>query len=152
VNADASILLSNIRVDNGHVEGSWVVNSGGDDDFVGFVFGYQDAGHYYLFDWKEFTQNGAVIGNAIQGMSVKVVSANSPLLEPDLWPTIGNGSRVRTLFHNSVQWQPFQPYSFALDFQPGHFVITVKQGSTVLATIPIDDDTYTGGLFGFYND
>ena len=42
VNADASILFSDFALTNDHIEGTWRVDTAGDDDFMGFVFGYQD--------------------------------------------------------------------------------------------------------------
>jgi hypothetical protein len=85
----------------------------------GSSFGYQDRTHFYLFDWKQNAQNDPLGGFADRGMSVKVVSADSELRENDLWPTAGNGTRVRTLYHNNLTWAHFQPYDFTLDFTPG---------------------------------
>ena len=146
VNADASILLSNFSSLNDRIEGTWrVTDAGGDDDFIGFVFGYQDSQHFYLFDWKQVTQDAA-----LQGMSVKVVNAPSPVTS-ELWSTAGNGDRVRTIYHNSIPWAVAIDYRFELEFHAGAFTITVRQGNTVLASVALFDDTYTSGGFGFYN-
>ena len=153
--ADASILLSDFKLTDDHIEGTWQVNAYDDDDLIGFVFGYQETSHYYLFDWKQ-TDQGEVgsssgIGLAQKGMTVKVVNASSALKDRDLWNTAGTTNRVTPLFHNAIPWADVTAYQFSLDFHPGHFTITVSKGTTVLATIPIDDATYTGGKFGFYN-
>ncbi|HEU4768602.1 MAG TPA: RHS repeat-associated core domain-containing protein [Pyrinomonadaceae bacterium] len=150
VNADAAILLSDFNFTTGQMDGTWRVNTTNDDDFIGFVFGYQNSEHFYLFDWKKVDQNDP-LGFAERGMSVKVVNASSPLTGTDFWPSAGNGTRVRTLFHNTVPWVSFTDYAFTLRFQPGEIKITVKQGATVLADITVNDSTYTNGLFGFYN-
>ncbi len=150
VNADAAILLSDFNLTTGQMDGSWRVNTTSDDDFIGFVFGYQNSEHFYLFDWKKADQNDP-LGFAERGMSVKVVNAPTTLTGTDFWPTNGNGTRVRTLFHNTVPWVSFTDYQFTLRFQPGEIKITVKQGATVLADITVNDSTYTNGLFGFYN-
>src|SRR5262245_3025287 len=55
VNADASILKGG-SVANSQIQGSWRVDTSADDDFMGFVFGYQNRGQYYLFDWKQSDQ------------------------------------------------------------------------------------------------
>ncbi len=147
VNADASIFLSDFDLTNGQMEGTLRVDTVSDDDFIGFVFGFQDQGHFYLFDWKQFDQSGADMG-----MSVKVVSADTPLTGADLWPTAGNAGRVTTIYHNSIPWADFTDYQFILEFHPGEFTITVKQGDTILGEpINLLDDTYTSGGFGFYN-
>ena len=150
VNADASILVGDFNLANDQMEGTWRVNSNQDDDFVGFVFGYQDAQHYYLFDWKKLNQDDP-LGMAERGMSVKVVNADSPTIAADLWPTAGNANRVRTLFHNNIPWEEFTDYKFTLEFHPGMFTITVKRGDVVLEAVTLVDNTYRSGRFGFYN-
>lgn len=147
LNANASILLSDFDLVSDRIDGTWKVDGDvWDDDFMGFVFGYQDAEHFYLFDWKQRDQGGGE-----QGMSVKLISADTPLTEADLLPTAGNGDRVQTLFHNTIPWEEFVEYQFTLDFTPGEFTITVEEGDSILLSETIQDDTYTSGQFGFYN-
>ena len=156
-NANASILLGDLDVANTSIEGTWSVRDTGaaggtvDDDFIGFVFGYQDAGHFYLFDWRRAFGAIPTGASANAGMSIKVVSADSPLDSVDLWNEDGSAGRVTTLFRNSVPWENFTDYQFSLDFRPGQFTIIVREGETVLESITISDDTYLDGAFGFYN-
>jgi RHS repeat-associated protein len=145
INADPSALLSDFNLSNAQMEGTWKVNTTNDDDYIGFVFGYQDSGHFYLFDWKQGNQDVAGLG-----MSLKVVSADSELTGLDFWPTAGN-ARVRPLYHNTVRWVDGVQYQFTLQFHPGEIRIIVKQGATVLADFTVKDSTYTNGKFGFYN-
>lgn len=145
INADPSILVSDFNLSNAQMEGTWRVNTSSDDDYIGFVFGYQNSGHFYLFDWKQTNQDAAA-----RGMSLKVVSADTPLTDSDFWPTAGN-TRVRPLYHNTVGWADFTDYQFTLQFYPGEIRIVVKQGATVLADFTVNDSTYTNGRFGFYN-
>ena len=151
VNADASILLSDFDAGSKIIDGTWRVNTSFDDDFMGFVFGYQDRGNFYLFDWKQGDQN-ARIGFAERGMSLKVVN-KSPGADPtgsDLWPTSGS-SDVTVLRHNTIAWDEFIDYQFTLNFTPGTFRVTVKEENTVLEDWIVNDNTYTSGNFGFYN-
>lgn len=157
VNGDPSIFLSDFNVTDDQVQGNWQVNpSDGDIDYMGFVFGYQDPQHFYLFDWKA-GNNGFPSGGIGAGMTVKVVNAatpassTSPLDYSDLGPPQGNPGRVTPLYNNSIPWQHGVSYQFTLDFHPGTFTITVKQGSAVLASVTLHDSTYAGGKFGFYN-
>ena len=145
VNASPSILFSDFNLSNAQMEGTWRVNTSSDDDYIGFVFGYQNSEHFYLFDWKQGTQDVAA-----RGMSLKVVSADSPLTSGDFWPTAGT-TRVRPLYHNSIGWAEFTDYQFTLQFHPGEIRIVVKRGTTVLADFTVHDSTYTNGRFGFYN-
>ena len=153
VNANASIYLTNVTLNNERIEGTWQVadtDAGGDDDFIGFVFGYQDKQHFYLFDWKKVDQNYGG-GFAQAGMTVKVVDADSRLSIYDLWNTSGSAGRVRTLFHNTIPWENFTDYRFALDFRPGQFTITVRREGEILDSVTLTDSTYQTGEFGFYN-
>ena len=151
VNADASILLSDFDATNTVINGSWEVPTNSDDDFMGFVFGYQNRGQYYLFDWKQGDQADP-LGFAERGMSIKIVNVPGAA-DPggsDLWPTAGS-SRVTSLFHNQIPWNDSTLYHFHLDFRPGRFKIEVKQGSTTLFSETIIDNTFQSGKFGFYN-
>jgi hypothetical protein len=167
VNSDASIFLSDFDATDLAIEGVWRMNSsGGDDDFVGFVFGYQDANHYYLFDWKGATQasGGA---NALAGMSLKVVDFEPPLVleagsyateYQEFWATTGT-TNVRPVvqdgqaLHNDVPWAFNQDYRFFLEFHPGSFKITIEDAEgTELESWSVTDATYTAGGFGFFNN
>ncbi len=153
-NADASILLSNVPLLDQRIQGHWKAGQSNDDDFMGFVFGYQDSQHYYLFDWKRADQQDhqrKPLGFAERGMSIKVVDANTLPTEFDLWPTIGSPGRVTTLYHNKIPYEINKQYTFDLEFHAGHFQVVISDGGTVLDTIAINDDTYANGQFGFYN-
>jgi RHS repeat-associated protein len=146
LNSDPSILLSDFTLANQAIEGTWRVDVDDDDDWVGFVFGYQDAQHYYIFDWKQGDQEPN-----LGGMSIRVVNANTPLIPQDFSNNNVDGNRVRLLYRNSLSWQPFVDYLYRLEFYPGQFRITVKQGNTILESVTLNDSTYSSGKFGFYN-
>jgi hypothetical protein len=151
VNAVPSILLSHFSLTNSFIDGSWKAGNDGDDDFMGFVFGYQDRGHFYLFDWKQGNQDTALIGMSIK--SVHIPGGADPNYTPDqdLWATNANPARVSLLKHNSIGWVDNVLYNFHLEFHAGQFTIEVKQGATVLESWTVNDNTYTSGKFGFYN-
>ncbi len=141
----------NFTLANERVEGTFKVvqTTGVDDDHIGFVFGYQDSRHYYLFDWKKADQNDP-LGFAEKGMSVKVVRANRAVTAADLWPTTGNGSRVRNIYHNQIPWADTTLYSYTFAHRPGEIEITIREGNSVLASFTVQDSTYLSGKFGFY--
>ncbi|HYG09275.1 MAG TPA: putative Ig domain-containing protein, partial [Pyrinomonadaceae bacterium] len=149
-NSDPAMLLSDFNLSNGEMEGTWRVDTSSDDDLMGFVFGYQNSGQFYLFDWKQSDQPDG-LGFAERGMSLKVFNAPTPPDGADFWPTAGNGARVRTLYHNTIPWNDHTEYGFTLQFRPGQIKIVVKQGDTVLADFTVNDTTYADGRFGFYN-
>ncbi|MEM9410078.1 MAG: putative Ig domain-containing protein, partial [Planctomycetota bacterium] len=151
VNAFPSILLSDFEVENEVIEGGFRVD-GGDDDFVGFVFGFQNINQFYLFDWKQANQN-----QARRGMSVKVVDVAPPYLSDEFWDANGNGDRVSVIFDNDLAWQNGVDYRYRLEFQSGEFRIQVFEidaesgDASQIADIFLQDDTYSSGRFGFYN-
>ena len=151
VNSDASIYLSDFDAAGQEIRGTWRVETGSDDDFMGFVFGYQDRGHYYLFDWKQNTQSfGGHV--AEEGMSLKIVSMPAgvdPTLD-DFWPTAGSPN-VTVPLHNTIPWVDFVDYEFVLNWVPGMIEITVLEAGVVLESWQLADSTYTDGSFGFYN-
>lgn len=151
VNADASIFLSDFNALNMVIQGSWRVTTTDDDDFMGFVFGYQGRGSYYLFDWKQADQPDP-LGFAQRGMSVKVVHTpgNADPTGSDLWPTAGSAN-VNVLYHNTIPWVDNTLYDFNLEYHAGQFTLEVRQGVTTLLSETINDNTYPSGQFGFYN-
>jgi len=151
VNSDASIFLSEFDAIGQEIRGTWRVETGSDDDFMGFVFGYQGRGQYYLFDWKQSSQTfGGDFAEV--GMSLKIVDmpAGSDPTQDDLWPTIGNAN-VTVPLHNTIPWVDFVDYEFVLNWVPGTIQITVLEAGQVLENWTLADSTYTSGAFGFYN-
>lgn len=162
-NADPSIFVSDGDIQHVGISGTWMMKSSSDDDLVGFVFGYQNPGQFYLFDWKARRQDDAAVGTAMKGMAVKIVNtpyrgAASGNLEPgqpfdgrDLWDT--NGTEKVTLLHYQPTegWECDKTYSFRLDFSPNKFRIVVKDGKRVLFDKTMRHSTFIKGKFGFYN-
>ena len=155
VDCDPSIYVSDVPTGQERIVGD-IKTLGADDDFIGFVFGYQDASHFYVFDWKGGSQVHENLF-AEKGMSLKVVDAATPLTIQDLWPTAGNGSRVRTLYHNTIAWSNAYSYRFVLDYRPGQITVTVfemRQPGVLyntLTSFTVSDSRYPSGRFGFYN-
>lgn len=163
IDGDPSILVSDQDLERGSFSGTWLAGPN-DDDFVGFVFGYQNPGKFYLFDWKGGPQRDGAMGLARQGMCLKIaeapydgptsgnLEAAKPFAGKDLWQTEGVEGRVRLLDYEATErWQPGKPYRFQLDFRPGEFRIAVKDGQRVIYDKTFQDSTYRGGKFGFYN-
>jgi hypothetical protein len=149
VNADPSIFLSDFDVVNTELRGR--IGSGSAPDFMGFVFGYQDRGHFYLFDWKKVTASYQNFGVANAGMSIRkvhVVGAGDPT-GPDLWGS-ADTPNITTLFDNTIPWVNGVDYDIRLRFRPGDFEVTVFDGATVMVQWSSQDTTYLSGKFGYY--
>lgn len=151
-NADPAVLLSPFPLATDLIQGSFQVATDFDDDFIGFVFGYQDAGHFYLFDWKQGSQTWfGTDYYADAGMSVKRICSEVPLGFEDLFVTTNAQDRVRLLHHNRIPWQDRTEYRFSLKYEPGRFLLSIREGSNLLSEISLEDTNYVGGRFGFYN-
>ncbi|MBQ9370568.1 MAG: fibro-slime domain-containing protein [Thermoguttaceae bacterium] len=148
-NANPSILLSDFKVLNQEISGTWKTTDG-DDDFMGFVFGYQDSGHFYLFDWKGADQSWRDWGVAEKGMSVKCVSTDDEITGREFWNS-ENNDYITTIYHNSIGWRSNVEYTFNLVFRSGEFTIIVSQNDEILDAITLNDHSYCDGYFGFYN-
>tara|TARA_R110001583_G_scaffold7136_6_gene35499 strand:- start:5628 stop:6470 length:843 start_codon:yes stop_codon:yes gene_type:complete len=156
VNADPSVYLNNLNQTSYSMDGSWQ-SAGGDDDFIGFVFGYQNDHQYYVMDWKASGQNaGTEYGTALEGFRILKVDASSraSLVLKDFWESgTSNSTVLASNLSTSNGWVANKSYDFHLDFltTPGDISILVKDGSTTLWDVTINDLTYSSGQFGFYN-
>jgi hypothetical protein len=154
VNADPSAYLNNLNQTNYTIQGSWKVTTGSDDDFMGFVFGYQSSSKFYLFDWKQLPQN-SYSAIASEGFSIKKISADSEagLSLADFWSSTNttNMSLLASSYGSDKGWADNTSYDFFLDFQPGAFNVIVKNGETILWDVTVNDSSFQYGQFGFYN-
>lgn len=160
INADPSFYLNNLNQTKFSMDGSWKAGSDGDDDYMGFVFGYQNSSQFYLFDWKQGTQN-YVGTTAAEGMTIKKFlgptgNGLNDLSLDELWENEVDYLDMEVLAknHGSTKgWVDNKTYDFHLDFNQvaGEFSIIVKDGPSELWNITVVDNTYTDGQFGFYN-
>ncbi len=146
VNRGATALISDFDTDRTRLEGQWIVETSSDDDFMGFVFGFQNPYQFYVFSWKQNSQ-----GTALRGMEVKVYNLNPDGSEgkPQLWNS--NPENGLVLYRNDMPWRDFTLYDFSLEIGDGVFTITVHEGSQLLDAFTVADGTFLNGKFGFYN-
>lgn len=161
INADPSFFLNNLNQTQFSMDGSWrVLERGGDDDYMGFVFGYQNSANFYLFDWKQGSQ-GYVGTTAAEGMTVKKFTGATgdglvDLGLDEMWENqvdFGDMDVLATNHGSTKGWADNTVYDFHLDFNvvSGQFTIVVKEGASELWNVTVNDNTFTGGQFGFYN-
>jgi hypothetical protein len=161
INADPSFYLNNLNQTDYSMDGSWqVLETGGDDDYMGFVFGYQNSSNFYLFDWKQGTQSyeGTM---ANEGMTIKKMTGQTgnglnDLSLAEFWENELDYGDMDILAQNQSEtkgWADNILYDFHLDFNlnPGEIHIVVTHDSTTLWDITVIDSTFTSGQFGFYN-
>jgi hypothetical protein len=162
VNADPSFYLNNVNQTQYSIDGTWqVLESGGDDDYMGFVFGYQNSSNFYLFDWKQGTQ-GYVGRTAAEGMAIKRFTGATgnglvDLSLEEFWEnqtSFGDMTVLATNQSSSKGWVDNKLYNFHLDFNlnPGEIHVVVMDGAVTLWDTTVNDSTFGGGEFGFFNN
>jgi hypothetical protein len=160
INADPSFYLNNLNQTSYTMDGTWKVETSSDDDYMGFVFGYQNSSNFYLFDWKQGTQS-YVGTTANEGMTIKKMTGATgdglvDLSLAEFWENttdFGDMDVLATNHGSDKGWLDNREYTFHLDFNlnPGEFHINIKDGETELWDVVVTDSTFTSGQFGFYN-
>jgi hypothetical protein len=147
-----SAYLKNAVLENYVARGKISVATTSDDDMFGFVFGWQDAQHFYLLDWKQSDQDAPPCGFAPAGVALKLVTSDSPLdLCIDFWAGTGSDKVTPLVPPTAPGWLDNTVYDFELVVRPGDIHLTISSMDVVVVDLQSDDTTYTRGLFGFYN-
>ncbi|MEQ9643115.1 MAG: PEP-CTERM sorting domain-containing protein [Alphaproteobacteria bacterium] len=154
LNSAPTIFHSGQNSQNTALAGTIEVQTTGDDDFFGFVLGYQDGelfsdtADYILVDWKQNDQGAADAGLAISrvtgdaGTGVGGLSTGA-----DLWTKTGvveELARGATL--GDTGWADNTEYNFEISFTASNIQVFVD------GVMQFDlDGTFGNGAFGFYN-
>jgi len=135
------------------LSGEITVTSTGDDDFIGFVLGFNDgdllnpSADYMLIDWKQGNQvwSGAS-GDA--GLSISRVNGDlGTAYTTDAWGHTGKVTELQRATNlGSTGWLDNTTYSFDLIFTASLIQVKVD-GVTELSLA----GTFNNGSFGFYN-
>ena len=160
VNGDPSFYLNNINQTKYSMDGSWQVRTTSDDDYMGFVFGYQNSSNFYLFDWKQGNQSYLGTYGA-EGMTIKKMTGGTgdgltDLSLAEFWENTadyGDMTVLATKHSSTMGWADNVLYDFHLDFNqnPGELHVLVSREGTTLWDTTVIDTTFSSGQFGFYN-
>lgn len=133
------------------LSGKIKVETTSDDDYIGFVLGYQpgDAAasstDFILIDWKQGNQ-GSYGCTAFAGLSISHVSGGLPEAAASWCHTGTTTELARALNLGSTGWADNTEYAFDLIFTASNiqvFVNGVKELDVV--------GSFADGAFGFYN-
>ena len=142
------------------LRGTIRVETSSDDDFIGFILGYQDAefnstsADFWLIDWKQgdqsLAQNLAVDGLALSHVTGDVANT---LSANDFWEHTGTVNEVqRGLSLGSTGWVDNTEYDFDLSFTDSLIEVKVNGTTELSYTSALNGgNPFTDGAFGFYN-
>lgn len=157
INGQPTVFFDATANDQGKsLAGTIEVQTTSDDDFVGFVLGYQDGefnstmADFWLIDWKQGDQSGAFEGLALSHVSGDI--ANGGNADPTLWEHTGTVSEVQRATNlGSTGWSDNTVYSFELVFTEDLIQVLVNGVQELSYSSATHGSQFTDGAFGFYN-
>jgi len=140
INGDPTYFVSSADYSNTTFNGSFGVETTGDDDFIGFIFGATDSNNFFLFDWKQADQWGAS-----EGFTLSQVSGT----DVDFWNHTGSDITVLETDYGSTKgWADNTVYDFTLDYTTTSITIAID-GANIFSLSGMSNNP--DGKFGFYN-
>ncbi|KAG7301287.1 hypothetical protein JYU34_014209 [Plutella xylostella] len=143
-------------------EGTLFVDTLIDDDYVGFIFGYQSNKRFYSVMWKKNTQTywqmtpfRAVAEPGIQLKLVNSKTGPGKILRNSLWNTETTNDQVTLLWKDprNVGWREKTAYRWRLLHRPkiGLIRLRIYEGNRLVADSGnIYDGTIKGGRLGVF--
>ncbi len=149
-NANPAVFHNGLNSQGFRLSGTVEVQTMSDDDFMGFVLGYNNgditngAADYLLIDWKQGDQT-AFGANALEGLAISQV--NGALTNTDAWGHIGNVTELqRATNFGSTGWADNTSYQFEIVFTPSLVEFYIN-GVLELSI----SGAFNNGSFGFYS-
>ncbi|XP_058820775.1 cartilage oligomeric matrix protein isoform X2 [Topomyia yanbarensis] len=143
-------------------EGTFFIDTEIDDDYVGFIFSYQDNHKFYAVMWKKniqtYWQATPFRASAEPGIQLKLIDSNTgpgQMLRNSLWHTGDTKDQVKLLWKDprNVGWKERTAYRWLLLHRPkiGLIRLRVFDGETMVADSGnIYDSTLKGGRLGVF--
>jgi len=151
VNDEPTFFVSPDTFENVTIRGSFFVD-GGDDDYIGFVFGYlrpdsaEEYFDFYLLDWKGATQSGAQEGFTLSKVLGYVNVGSGTNTSHPYWDHMDTTQTIIGTYYGDYGWTRNIVYDFELIHEPNRVRITID--TTLIFDISGD---FRPGRFGFYN-
>jgi hypothetical protein len=159
VNGNPTFFVSDTDEINTTLRGRIKVETTGDDDFIGFVMGFNaptTTGNdmdYWLFDWKQGTQGSGGF-TAFEGFAFSRVQGTITNYIPGFWGRTDSAGfdNLATNYGAGLGWADNVEYDFTILYQDNRVKIDIAGGAFGAGTTVFDlAGTFGNGRFGFYN-
>uniref|UniRef100_A0A2P2I1C0 Cartilage oligomeric matrix protein-like n=1 Tax=Hirondellea gigas TaxID=1518452 RepID=A0A2P2I1C0_9CRUS len=162
MNSDPGLAVGFHKFGGVDFEGTFFVDTDIDDDYVGFIFSYQNNAHFYTVMWKKNTQTywQATPFRAVAepGIQLKLVQSNSgpgQMMRNSLWHTGDTVGQVKLLWKDprNVGWKEKTAYRWLLLHRPNIGLIRLRifEGEKMVADSGnIYDNALKGGRLGVF--
>lgn len=153
VNGVPTVYYSDYMAFGNQLSGTIQVTAGGDDDFVGFVVGFNPGdlagpSDFILIDWKQGTQPYGSYGTGQEGLAISRVT-NGLQDNAGAWShdaSFGVTELARGATLGSTGWDTFTEYSFDIAYTSSNMKVWVDD------VLQFDiSGSFSDGRFGFYN-
>lgn len=162
MNSDPGLAVGFHRFGGVDFEGTFFVDTEIDDDYVGFIFSYQDNNQFYTVMWKKNTQTywqatpfRAVAEPGIQLKLVQSETGPGQLMRNSLWHTGDTDRQVKLLWKDprNQGWREKVAYRWLLLHRPliGLIRLRIFEGDDMVADSGnVFDSTLRGGRLGVF--